>query len=69
MTLLETLGIVLLVLLGLASLYWFYYITLTVVEQSKKIKELQDRWFKTWDEQIILKNKLAEKQDKKKVKS
>lgn len=69
MTWLETLGIVLLVVVGLSSLYWFFYITITVVEQSKKIKELQDRWLKTIDEQLRIKNKLAEKQDKKKVKS
>lgn len=69
MTWLEVLGIVLLVVVGLASLYWFFYITLTVVEQSKKIKELQGRLNNTIFEQIKLNNKLAEKQDKKKVKS
>lgn len=69
MTWLETLGIVLLCLVGLASVYWFFYITITVVEQSKEIKELQDRLDKTYFEQIKLNNKLAEKQDKKKVKS
>ena len=69
MTWLEVLGIVLLVVVGLAGLYWFFYITLTVVEQSNKIKELQDRWNKTCLELFKLNNKLAEKQDKKKVKS
>ena len=69
MTWLETLGIVLLCLVGLASLYWFFYITITVVEQSKKIKELQNKWNISLLEQIKLNNKLAEKQDKKKVKS
>lgn len=69
MTWLEVLGIVLLVLVGLASLYWFFYITITVVEQSKDIELLQDRWNKTCIEQFKLNNKLAEKQDKKKVKS
>lgn len=65
MTWLEVLGIVLLVLVGLASLYWFFYINITVVEQSKDIELLQDRCSKTWLEQIKLNNKLAEKQDKK----
>ena len=68
MTWLETLGIVLLVLVGLASLYWFFYITITVVEQSKDIELLHDRCNKTWLELIKLNNKLAEKQDKRKVK-
>ena len=69
MTRLEILGIVLLFVVGLAILYWFFYITITVVEQGNRIDMLRDRWHKTWDEQIIIKNKLAEKQDKKKVKS
>lgn len=69
MTWLEVLGIVLLVVVGLAILYWFIYITITVVEQGKSIELLRDRWYKTRNEQILINNKLAEKQDKKKVKS
>lgn len=69
MTWLEVLGIVLLFVVGLGSLYWFFYITLTVVEQSNKLKELQNKLNKICLEQITLNNKLAEKQDKKKVKS